>query len=86
MDRSYVSGFLTVWRACAPNFGIAQGQLYVTPAMENFIISSRGYLVTQLCLTLCDPTDCGLPVSSVHGILQGRRVEWVAISSSRVSS
>ena len=86
MDRSYVSGFLTVWRACAPNFGIAQGQLYVTPAMENFIISSRGYLVTQLCLTLCDPTDCGLPGSSVHGILQARRVEWVAISSSRGSS
>ena len=37
----------------------------------------------QLCPTLCDPTDCSLPGSSVHGILQARILEWVAISSSR---
>ena len=86
MDRSYVSGFLTVWRACAPNFGIAQGQLYVTPAMENFIVSFHGCLVTQSCPTLFDPMDCSPPGSSVHGILQARIVEWVAISSSRGSS
>ena len=36
-------------------------------------------LVTQLCLTLCEPMDCGLPGSSVHGILQARILEWVAI-------
>ena len=36
----------------------------------------------QLCLTLCDPTDCSPPDSSVHGILQGRIPEWVAIPSS----
>ena len=42
--------------------------------------------VTQSCLTLCDPIDCGPPGSSVHGILQARRLEWVAISSSRGSS
>ena len=41
-------------------------------------------LVTQLCLTLCDPMDCSPPGSSVHGILQERKLEWVAISSSRV--
>ena len=34
------------------------------------------------CLTLCDPMDCGLPVSSVHGILQARILEWVAMPSS----
>ena len=28
--------------------------------------------VTQLCLTLCDPMDCSLPGTSVHGILQAR--------------
>ena len=39
-------------------------------------------LVTQLCLTLCDPMDCSLPGSSVHGILQARILEWVAISFS----
>ena len=37
--------------------------------------------VAQSCLTLCDPTDCGLPGSSVHEILQARILEWVAITS-----
>ena len=43
-------------------------------------------LVTQLCLTLCDPMDCNPPGSSVHGILQARILERVAISFSRGSS
>ena len=34
----------------------------------------------QSCLTLCDPMDCSPPDSSVHGILQARILEWVAIS------
>ena len=42
--------------------------------------------VTQSCLTLCDPKDYSPPGSSVHGILQARILEWVAISFSRVSS
>ena len=41
---------------------------------------------TRLCLILCDYMDCSLPGSSVHGILQARRLEQVAISFSRVSS
>ena len=36
----------------------------------------------QLCLTLCNPMDHGLPGSSVHGILQARILEWAAISFS----
>ena len=36
--------------------------------------------------TLCNAMDCGLPGSSIHGILQARMLEWVAISSSRGSS
>ena len=43
-------------------------------------------LVAQSCPTLCDPMDCSLPGSSVHGILQARILEWFAISSSRGSS
>ena len=43
-------------------------------------------LVTQLCPTLCDPMDCSPPGSSVHGILQARILEWVAIPFSRGSS
>ena len=40
-------------------------------------------LVIQSCPTLCDPMDCSLPSSSVHGILQARILEWVATSFSR---
>ena len=36
----------------------------------------------QLCPTLCDPMDCRLPGSSVHGILQAIILEWVAVSFS----
>ena len=43
-------------------------------------------LVTQSCPTLCDPMDCSLPGFSVHGILQARILEWIAIPSSRGSS
>ena len=43
-------------------------------------------LVAQSCLTLCDPIDCSPPGSSVHGILQARILEWVAIPFSRRSS
>ena len=42
--------------------------------------------VTQSCLTLCDPIDCGPPGSSARGISQARILEWVAISFSRGSS
>ena len=42
--------------------------------------------VAQSCLTLCEPVDCSLPGSSIHGILQARILEWVAISFSRGSS
>ena len=40
----------------------------------------------QLCSTLCDPMDHSPQGSSVHGILQARRLEWVAVPSSRGSS
>ena len=42
-------------------------------------------LAAQLCLTLCNPMDCNLPGSSIHGILQARILEWVAMPSSRAS-
>ena len=39
-----------------------------------------------LSLSLCDPVDCSLPGSSVHGILQARILEWVAVLFSKGSS
>ena len=48
-------------------------------------------LVTQIVeqpwgSTICEPVDCSLPSSSVHGILQARILEWVAIPIFRGSS
>jgi len=43
-------------------------------------------LVTQLCHTLCNSMDCSPLGSSVHGFLQARTLEWVAMPSSRESS
>ena len=40
----------------------------------------------QSCLTLCNPMDCSPPGSSVHGILQARILEWVAMPFSKRSS
>ena len=53
-----------------------------TPAHHAWVCAKT----LQLCLTLCNPMDCSLPASSVHGILQARKLEWVTIPSSRGSS
>ena len=52
------------------------------------VLNLRGLKVkvTQLCLSLFDPKDCSLPGSSVHGILQVRILEWVAVPFSRDGS
>ena len=42
-------------------------------------------LVAQSYWTLCDPMDCSPPGSPVHGILQARILEWVAIHFSRAT-
>ena len=39
--------------------------------------------VAKMSLILCDAIDCSLPGSSVHGILQAKILEWVAIPFSR---
>ena len=55
---------------------------------DNFLIFSSVQFISvaQLCLTLCDPMNCSLPGSSVHGISQARILEWVVIFFSRGSS
>ena len=65
---------------CSPNFVklmIGSASLcYYLPRMHACAKS------LQSCPTLCDPMDCSLPGSSVHGILQERILEWVATSFS----
>ena len=47
------------------------------------LASPNNGVCAQLCQTLCDPTSCSLPGSSVHGVFQARILGWVAIFSSR---
>ena len=54
--------------------------------LHHFIQRTLCVLVDQSCLTLCHPMDYSPSGSSVHGILQARILEWVAISFSTVSS
>ena len=50
------------------------------------LVKSEWVAATLSCLTLCDPMDCSLPGSSVHGIFQAGTLEWVAMPFSRGSS
>ena len=54
---------------------------------QKAITLSHGSSVSpSVCLTLCDPMDCSLAGSSVHGILQARIPEWLAMPFFRASS
>ena len=50
--------------------------------MQNECMCAQSF---QSCSTLCNPMGCRAPVSSAHGILQARILEWVAMPSSRGS-
>ena len=67
--------------------------IYIPISFWRFLTFSLSYTVAvmrakllQSCSTLCDPMDCSPPGFSVHGILQARILEWVAMLSSRGSS
>jgi hypothetical protein len=66
-----LSLFKTAW-----NFG----SIFWNLPPELFMVVDIN-LVAQSYLTLCDPVDCSLPVSSVHRIFQGRILEWVPFPS-----
>ena len=68
----------------SPNSSKSVGKLF-----SLFHHKASQHRVSEVVLsypTLCDPMDCSPPGSSVHGILQARIPEWVAISFSRGSS
>ena len=56
----------------------------VTYGCESWTVKKVSEVI-QSCPTLCNPVDCSPPGSSVHGILQARTLEWVAMLSSRGS-
>ena len=47
-----------------------------------FMTAAAAAKLLQPCPTLCDPMDCSLPGSSIHGIFQARVLEWGAIAFS----
>ena len=62
---------------------LAGGFFTIEPPGKPFIfLVTLKVSVAQSCPTVCDPMDCSLPGSSVHGIFQARILEWVAISFS----
>ena len=67
-----------------PNPGIKPESLMSPALAGRFFTTSATWepqSASQSCPTLCDPTDCSLPGSSVHGISQARILEWVPFSS-----
>ena len=80
------------WRQRGAGVGVTPLKLQVRRQISAFLMSPGFFLgrkaaaaaakSLQSCPTLCNPMDCIPPGSSVHGILQARILEWVAISSS----
>ena len=78
----------TLFRFLIPIIFLLSGTSLLTPIVYSVPFFFFLYCVThaQLCMTLCDPMDCSLPGSYVHGIFQAKILEWVAISYFRGSS
>ena len=58
------------------------GRFFTTASPGKPVNLSQCVIITQSRPAVCDPMNCSLPGSSVHRILQGRILEWVAISFS----
>ena len=90
LSQGKTRGLVTLWyssllhktNSCA----MLRTYSWTTPSFPFLGFLFVALLVTKLCLTLCDPMDCSPPASSVHGILQARILEWVAMPFSRGSS
>ena len=68
------------WTSLVSVWSVPSGTFLCHPFSGNRLrMSGKTVLVAQLCLILCDRMDCSPPGSSVHGILQARILEWVAI-------
>ena len=89
MSPAFAGGFFTTsstWEAMALQRGVFMLSNNTCLLDFSFHIKLKMSVHVQACLTLCDPMACCLPGSSVHGILQARIPEWVAISFSGGSS
>ena len=82
LPKGAIPGFLVAvawgWKPKNREMGVPAARYIPTTESESEVIQS--------CLTLCNPMDCSLSGSSIHGIFQARVLEWIAISFSRGSS
>ena len=98
-DMANMMSYRIFWTIASKNssLGWAPSLAALPPPLSGLHkwISSFSLLLEYICVyacdaqlrpTLCDPMNCSLPGSSVHGISQARILEWVAISYSRGSS
>ena len=60
-----------------------RGLPFPSPNASKWKVKVKSLSCVRLCATPCDPVDCSLPGSSVHGIFQARVLEWAAIAFSR---
>ena len=64
----------------------------ITIKAEPIVVTVSHWVITAVCIsaqlypTLCDPMNCSLLGSSIHGIFQARILQWIEMSSSRGSS
>ena len=66
--------------------GIQWGSWNTSPSDKGALcLHARLLSSHQSCPTLCNPIVCSLPGSSVHGILQARILQWVAVPSFRIT-
>ena len=72
------------WRTSKDLLGSTgkSAQCHTAAGMGREFGGERKWDIESVCLTLCDPTDCSPPGSSVHGILQARVLQGLAISFS----
>ena len=61
---------------------LSKGMQWDRKSAQGILTSYVCVLLAQSCLTLCNSVDCSLSGTSVHGILQARILEWVAITIS----
>ena len=73
-----------IWKFCMLTYLLSLSLSFLFCKIE--LCSPQIKSDSMSCLILCDPMDCSPPGSSVHGILQARILEWVAISFFRGSS
>ena len=83
VDMEYISLHGYVKNTLSDAEDLSEHQLRVCKSSWKGIYAAATAKLLQSCPTLCNPIDGSLPGSSVHGTLQARLLEWIAIAFSK---